>query len=113
MRMPFIMVALLPVGSVAIAADESTRTPAPVASQEVIVVTATREPSDVLAAPASIARIDGDALALLGAKHQADALNQIAGVYIQRGSGSESLGGIRSPVLTGAGGCGAFLIAED
>jgi iron complex outermembrane recepter protein len=117
MRMPFIMVALLPVGSVAIAADESTRTPAPVTSQatsqEIIVVTAMREPRDALAVPASIARIDGDALALLGAKHQADALNQVAGVYIQRGSGSESLGGIRSPVLTGAGGCGAFLIAED
>ena len=40
-------------------------------------------------------------------------LNRSAGVYIQRGSGAESLGAIRSPVLTGAGACGAFLVAED
>ena len=40
-------------------------------------------------------------------------LNAIAGVYIQRGSGAESLAAIRSPVLTGAGACGAFLVAED
>lgn len=120
MRMPFIIVALLPLGSaVANAADESPGKPAPAASQatgssqDVIVVTAARGPGDVLAAPASISRIDGEVLAALGAKHQAEALNEIAGVYIQRGSGAESLGGIRSPVLTGAGGCGAFLVAED
>ncbi len=40
-------------------------------------------------------------------------LNRNAGVYIQRGSGAESLGAIRSPVLAGAGACGAFLVAED
>lgn len=78
-----------------------------------VVVTATREPRDSLTTPASVSRIDGAELASLGAKHQADALNRSAGVYIQRGSGAESLGAIRSPVLTGAGACGAFLIAED
>jgi outer membrane receptor protein involved in Fe transport len=40
-------------------------------------------------------------------------LNRNAGVYIQRGSGAESLGAIRSPVLAGAGACGAFRVAED
>ena len=40
-------------------------------------------------------------------------LNTSPGVYVQRGSGAESLGAIRSPVLTGAGACGAFLMAED
>ena len=40
-------------------------------------------------------------------------MNRNAGVYVQRGSGAESLMGIRSPVLAGAGGCGAFLVAED
>jgi outer membrane receptor protein involved in Fe transport len=78
-----------------------------------IVVTATREPRDSLTTPASVSRIGGDDLTSLSAKHQADALNRSAGVYIQRGSGAESLGAIRSPVLTGAGACGAFLIAED
>ena len=32
---------------------------------------------------------------------------------IQRGSGQESLTALRSPVLTGAGGCGAVLVLED
>jgi iron complex outermembrane receptor protein len=78
-----------------------------------IVVTATREPRDSLTTPASVSRIGGEDLERLSAKHQADALNRSAGVYIQRGSGAESLGAIRSPVLTGAGACGAFLVAED
>ena len=54
-------------------------------------VTATREPRDSLITPASVSRIGGDALAALSAKHQADALNRSAGVYVQRGSGAESL----------------------
>ncbi len=78
-----------------------------------IVVTATREPRSALTTPASVSRLGAEDLALLSAKHQADALNRNAGVYVQRGSGAESLGAIRSPVLTGAGACGAFLIAED
>ena len=32
---------------------------------------------------------------------------------VQRGSGQESLTAIRSPVLTGAGSCGAFLFLEN
>ena len=84
-----------------------------VTSEAEVVVTATREPRDSLITPASVTRIGGDALAELSAKHQAEALNRGAGVYIQRGSGAESLAAIRSPVLTGAGACGAFLVAED
>src|SRR4030095_11688954 len=78
-----------------------------------IVVTASREARDSLTSPASVTRLGDTDLAALGARHQADALNRIAGVYVQRGSGAESLGAIRSPVLTGAGACGAFLVAED
>ena len=78
-----------------------------------IVVTASREPQDALTTPASVTRVDADTLEQLSSKHQADALNRSAGVYIQRGSGAESLGAIRSPVLAGAGACGAFLVAED
>ena len=115
MRMSLTLLAMLPLGANA-ADDDAQQTPDPprAASPEVtIVVTASREARDALSAPASVTKIDGEALAELSAKHQSEALNEIAGVYIQRGSGAESLGGIRSPVLTGAGGCGAFLIAED
>ena len=80
---------------------------------EDIVVTATRDRTLASATPASISRIDDETIAAIGSKHQADVLNRNAGVYIQRGSGAESLGAIRSPVLAGAGACGAFLVAED
>jgi len=78
-----------------------------------VVVTASRRQVSASEAPASISRIEGKDFALVGAKHQADILNTAPGVYVQRGSGSESLAAIRSPVLAGAGACGAFLVAED
>ncbi len=45
--------------------------------------------------------------------HIEEALRQIAGVSLQRGSGQEYLPALRSPVLTGAGACGAILTSED
>ncbi|MEO8018461.1 MAG: TonB-dependent receptor [Pseudomonadota bacterium] len=102
--LPF--VALLPLA--ANAADDSLDS-----ESTAVVVTALRTRSDPLSTPASISRIDSQTLLELSAKHQADTLNRVPGVYIQRGSGSESLGAIRSPVLAGAGACGAFLVAED
>ncbi|MCW8109117.1 TonB-dependent receptor [Alteromonas ponticola] len=45
--------------------------------------------------------------------HIEEALRQIAGVGLQRGSGQEYLPALRSPVLTGAGACGAVLTSED
>ncbi|MBC3767372.1 TonB-dependent receptor [Neptunicella marina] len=46
------------------------------------------------------------------AVHISELLSQVAGSWISRGNGQESLISIRSPVLTGAGACGAFVIAE-
>jgi outer membrane receptor protein involved in Fe transport len=112
MRYTLTLVALLPLGA---SAGDAVTEPAKasVTPGEEVVVTATREPRDSLATPASVSRIDGEALAELSAKHQSEALNQSAAVYIQRGSGAQSLTAIRSPVLAGAGACGAFLVAED
>ena len=45
--------------------------------------------------------------------HPSNILNQIPSVWISRGSGQEHLTSIRSPVLTGPGACGSFLILED
>jgi outer membrane receptor protein involved in Fe transport len=112
MRNLFVLAACLPLG--ALAAEQSAPEPTPATqTAEDVVVTATREPITVNVAPASVTRLDGHDFAGVGAKHQADLLNRAAGVYVQRGSGAESLAAIRSPVLTGAGACGAFLIAED
>jgi outer membrane receptor protein involved in Fe transport len=61
----------------------------------------------------------GGARALLGdpgrilATHPSELLARMPGVWLSRGSGQESLLAIRSPVLTGLGACGAFLILED
>ena len=40
-------------------------------------------------------------------------MHRVPGTWITRGSGQESLAAIRSPVLTGAGSCGAFVVAEN
>src|SRR5262245_21400264 len=102
MRIPILVAVLLPLAAAAADSNDAAQQPPhAVASAEDVVVTASREPRDALTSPASVSRIDGDELALLSAKHQAEALNQSAGVYVQRGSGAESLTAIRSPVLTG------------
>jgi iron complex outermembrane recepter protein len=80
---------------------------------EQIVVTATRRPEPALDVPLSIGRVGQDAITLVGATRHAEILNRIPGVMIQQGSGQESLTAIRSPVLTGAGSCGAFLFLEN
>ena len=83
------------------------------AGLEEIVVTATRRATPRLETPLSLDAVDREALQLLGPTHHSEALNRLPGVMIQRGSGQESLTAIRSPVLTGAGSCGAFLFLEN
>lgn len=76
---------------------------------ENLTITASRkaETSDNL----SVTSIDhvGDVKAL----HISEILVQSPGTWISRGNGQEHLTAIRSPVLTGAGGCGPFLMTED
>ncbi|GIX32275.1 MAG: hypothetical protein KatS3mg125_0231 [Lysobacterales bacterium] len=45
--------------------------------------------------------------------HPSEWLARLPGVWLSRGSGQESLLAIRSPILTGLGACGAFLILEE
>ncbi len=40
-------------------------------------------------------------------------MQRVSGAWISRGSGQEHLTALRSPVLTGAGGCGSFYMAVD
>jgi outer membrane receptor protein involved in Fe transport len=118
MRILYLFAALLPLS--AAAHDHEAREeiapihdPAEAPPFETIVVTAEREPREATETPASVSRIEGRALEELSAKHSDEILNRSAGVYFQHGSGQESLGAIRSPVLSGPGACGAFLMAED
>lgn len=52
-------------------------------------------------------------IALEAPKHPNEVLDRIPGAWVSRGSGQEHLTAIRSPVLTGAGACGAFMVLED
>jgi iron complex outermembrane recepter protein len=80
---------------------------------EEIIVTATRRPEPALRSAASIGRLTSQAIVTVGATHHSEILNRVPGTLIQRGSGQESLTAIRSPVLTGPGSCGAFLMLEN
>lgn len=46
-------------------------------------------------------------------KHPIEIFNRVPGAWISAGSGQEHLTAVRSPVLTGAGACGAFMVLED
>lgn len=78
-------------------------------AMETVVVTAQRQES---ANPAlSISNIEG--IEDIHATHISEILSQSPGTWVSRGNGQEHLTAIRSPVLTGSGGCGPFLMAED
>ena len=61
----------------------------------------------------SISSIDEQELNELGAQHPKQIFRRSPGLWISRGSGQEHLTAIRSPVLTGPGACGSFLVLED
>jgi iron complex outermembrane receptor protein len=78
---------------------------------EEVVVTASRSAQAVGDIGASIEAVND--IADIGHTHINESMQRVPGVWISRGNGQEHLTAIRSPVLTGAGGCGAFLMAED
>jgi len=80
---------------------------------EQILVTASRLPEPAAALPLSWTSIDRSALELTNAVHINEIMQRVPGAWLSRGNGQESLPALRSPVLTGAGGCGAFLMASD
>ena len=80
---------------------------------ERITVTASRTGQNILDVAGNISWIDDKSLRLIEQQHINQALVRIPGGWISRGNGQEHLTAIRSPVLTGAGGCGAFFIAQD
>ncbi len=78
-----------------------------------VVVTDTGAPVPVRVLPDNTVRVDSATLNLLGATQPSQLLTTVPGVWITAGSGQESLMAIRSPLFTGAGACGAFLLLED
>jgi iron complex outermembrane receptor protein len=80
---------------------------------EVVIVTATRTNTDRNTMAQGVTVLDGDSIARSDLQHSNQLFNRVSGAWISRGNGQESLVSLRSPVLTGAGACGAFLTAED
>lgn len=78
-----------------------------------MVVTSTGRPEPEAWLAGNATRIDAATVDLVGAVHVSQLLFRAPGTWISRGSGQEHLTAIRSPVLTGAGACGAFLFLED
>jgi iron complex outermembrane recepter protein len=80
---------------------------------EEIVVTASRNNQQVGSLSSNISLIGPETLGFVNSIHINEVMQRISGTWISRGNGQESLTAIRSPVLTGAGGCGAFLMSQD
>lgn len=80
---------------------------------EQVLVTATQVPEDGVKLPLAWSSLSEDTLQLVGQTHINEVMQQVPGAWISRGNGQESLISLRSPVLTGAGSCGAFLTAAD
>ena len=62
---------------------------------------------------ASLGEIDRTAIARLRPIHPSELRVGAPGLWVSRGSGQEHLMALRSPVLTGAGACGAFAYLEN
>ncbi len=89
------------------------QSPADAPQLEQVLVTATRQAQSALMLPLSYRGVGGDALAITAPIHPNEIMQRVPGTWISRGNGQESLTALRSPVLTGAGGCGSFLMAAD
>ena len=81
--------------------------------QEVIVLEKKLSSLNGWSSNQSISSINQEELNKLDAQHPKQALRRSPGVWISRGSGQEHLTAIRSPVLSGPGACGSFLVLED
>lgn len=62
---------------------------------------------------ASLSVVDRETLAEVSAVHISEVMFRHPGTWVSRGNGQEHLTAVRSPVLTGAGGCGSFYMAFD
>jgi iron complex outermembrane recepter protein len=80
---------------------------------ESIVVTANRQQSELRDIASSIYAVDSESLERASHVHISEALTRVPGAWVSRGNGQEHLTAIRSPVLTGAGSCGAFQMSQD
>lgn len=80
---------------------------------ETVIVTASRSEQNGRLLAQSWSRLGEQQIDAVQLQHSNQLFHRVAGSWISRGNGQESLISLRSPVLTGAGSCGAFVTAED
>ena len=80
---------------------------------KVLVITANRIATELASLPNNSGVLTQDELDFIAHTHINEALARIPGTWISRGNGQEHLTAIRSPVFTGPGSCGEFLMMED
>ena len=80
---------------------------------ETVIVTATRQAADGFDVGQAWADLDDAEVERIDLQHSNQLFNRVSGAWVSRGNGQESLVSLRSPVLTGAGACGAFFTGED
>ena len=80
---------------------------------ETVIVTATRQAADGFDVGQAWADLGDAEVERIDLQHSNQLFNRVSGAWVSRGNGQESLISLRSPVLTGAGACGAFFTGED
>lgn len=80
---------------------------------ETIVVTATRSEQTLASMTTNTDWVNEETLNLVSHTHISESMARMAGTWITRANGQEHLTAIRSPVLTGASGCGSYLMMQD
>ena len=110
---PAMLAGIIP--ATAIAIESSTADPEPTVNEVIseVVVTSQRRQQPRLLHAGNIQRLDTETIERVQHQHIHELMNRVAGAWMVRGSGQEHQTAIRSPVLTGGGSCGGFLILED
>lgn len=99
------------IAAILIAGSASLAIAAPLPDE--IVVTATRDQTQSLDLIGNTAKLPEERIRLTNHQHISELGIASAGTWLVRANGQENLTAIRSPVLTGPGACGAFLILEN
>jgi iron complex outermembrane receptor protein len=95
-------------------APHEQKDPAPTAYDSIPIIEVRSQRHTVTAAvDSSISVLSSGEIDLVAPRHPNEILNRVPGSWVSAGSGQEHLTAIRSPVLTGAGACAAFMVLED
>ncbi|PCI45565.1 MAG: TonB-dependent receptor [Alphaproteobacteria bacterium] len=80
---------------------------------EEVTSSASRSDKPLSSQSGNLTLLGGEELSFVKSTHFSELAVRVPGVNFSRNNGQEYLASIRSPIFTGAGACGAFLMAQD